>query len=85
MMSARRRNVYIIYYSTHGHIEKLAREVAKGVEKAGGDYNIIKWNNSIILFGVYLLNFFSSKSDCKVISSGRNSTRRGLEQNACTT
>ncbi len=36
-MSATKRCVYVVYYSTHGHIEKLAREVAKGVEKAGGD------------------------------------------------
>ncbi len=82
-MSATKRCVHVVYYSTHGHIEKLAREVAKGVEKAGGDWNIIKWNNSIILFGVYLFNFFSSKSYCKVISSERNSIRRGLNENAC--
>jgi len=27
--------VYVIYYSTHGHIEKLARKVVTGLEKAG--------------------------------------------------
>ena len=27
--------VYVIYYSTHGHIEQLARNVVKGLEKSG--------------------------------------------------
>lgn len=27
--------VYVIYYSTYGHIEKLARAVMKGLEKSG--------------------------------------------------
>lgn len=35
-MSAKKRCVYVVFYSTYGHVEKLAREVAKGVEKAGG-------------------------------------------------
>ena len=27
--------IYVVYYSTHGHIEKLARKVVNGLEKAG--------------------------------------------------
>ena len=27
--------IYVIYYSTYGHIEKLARHVLKGLEKSG--------------------------------------------------
>ena len=27
--------VYVIYYSTYGHIEKLARRVVKGLEESG--------------------------------------------------
>jgi flavorubredoxin len=34
--SARKRTVYVIYYSMYGHIEHMARSVCKGLEKAGG-------------------------------------------------
>lgn len=35
-MSAKKKNVFVIYYSTYGHVQALAREVCKGLEKAGG-------------------------------------------------
>ena len=35
-MSAPKKNVYVIYYSMYGHIEKLARREIIGLEKAGG-------------------------------------------------
>lgn len=34
-MSAKVPVVYVIYYSTYGHIEKLARAAIKGLEAAG--------------------------------------------------
>ena len=49
-MSATKRCVYLVYYSTHGHIEKLAREVAKGVEKGGGNLDIIKKSMILLSF-----------------------------------
>lgn len=36
-MSAVKKSVYVVYYSTYGHVEKLARQQAKGLEKAGGN------------------------------------------------
>jgi multimeric flavodoxin WrbA len=27
--------VYVIYYSTYGHVEKLARNIVKGLERSG--------------------------------------------------
>jgi flavorubredoxin len=30
-----KRTVFVVYYSTYGHVEKLARQVAKGLERAG--------------------------------------------------
>lgn len=42
-MSAKKKTVCVVYYSMYGHIEKLAREVAKGLEKSGG---ILKIQNS---------------------------------------
>lgn len=34
-MSASQKTVFVIYYSLYGHIDKLAREVCKGLEKSG--------------------------------------------------
>ena len=31
------KTVYVIYYSMYGHVEALAREICKGLEKAGGE------------------------------------------------
>ena len=40
-MSAKKKTVFVIYYSMYGHVQQLAREVCKGLEKAGGmDYFI---------------------------------------------
>ena len=36
-MSAKKKTVYVIYYSMYGHIEALARAEMKGLEKAGGN------------------------------------------------
>ena len=44
-MSARRKHVVVIYYSMYGHILTLAREVVKGLEKAGGTFNITEYFN----------------------------------------
>lgn len=30
------KTVYVVYYSMHGHVLQLAREVIKGLERAGG-------------------------------------------------
>ena len=35
MSEKRQPVVYVIYYSTYGHIEKLARHVTKGLESSG--------------------------------------------------
>ena len=35
-MSARKKTVYVVYYSMYGHIQTLAREVCKGLERSGG-------------------------------------------------
>ena len=32
---SKKPTVYVIYYSMYGHIEKMAREVLKGVQSAG--------------------------------------------------
>ena len=37
-MSAQQKTVFVIYYSMYGHIDKLAREACKGLEKAGGKF-----------------------------------------------
>ncbi|CAF1028756.1 unnamed protein product [Brachionus calyciflorus] len=34
-MSAKKKTVFVIYYSMYGHVQALAREVCKGLEKAG--------------------------------------------------
>ena len=34
-MSARRKNVLVVYYSMYGHVQTLARQVVKGLERAG--------------------------------------------------
>lgn len=34
-MSAKKKNVYVVYYSMYGHIATMAREICKGLEKAG--------------------------------------------------
>ena len=34
-MSAKKKTVFVIYYSMYGHIEALARAQVKGLEKAG--------------------------------------------------
>ena len=36
MSTNKKKTVYVIYYSMSGHIEKLAREEVKGLQKAGG-------------------------------------------------
>jgi hypothetical protein len=39
-MSAKKETVFVIYYSEYGHVLTLAREICKGLEKAGGNiYN----------------------------------------------
>jgi flavorubredoxin len=35
-MADKKKLVYVVYYSMYGHVQTLAREVAKGVELAGG-------------------------------------------------
>ena len=35
MLSARKKSVYVIYYSEYGHVLTLAREVCKGLERSG--------------------------------------------------
>jgi flavorubredoxin len=35
-MSAKKKTVFVIYYSMYGHVQTLAREICKGLEKAGG-------------------------------------------------
>jgi hypothetical protein len=35
-MSAKKKTVFVIYYSEYGHVLTLAREICKGLEKAGG-------------------------------------------------
>jgi flavodoxin len=35
-MSAKKKTVFVVYYSMYGHVDKLAREISKGLEKAGG-------------------------------------------------
>jgi hypothetical protein len=35
-MSSTQKTVYVIYYSMYGHIQTLAREVVKGLERSGG-------------------------------------------------
>jgi multimeric flavodoxin WrbA len=42
--SAKKRNptVFVIYYSTWGHIQQLAREVAKGVAESGVDVKLFQ-------------------------------------------
>jgi hypothetical protein len=32
------KSVYVVYYSMYGHVLQLAREVVKGLERAGGIY-----------------------------------------------
>lgn len=34
-MSAKKKNVFVVYYSMYGHVQAMAREVCKGLEKAG--------------------------------------------------
>ena len=34
-MSIQKKTVFVIYYSMYGHVGTLARQVCKGVEKAG--------------------------------------------------
>ena len=34
-MSAKKKTVFVIYYSMYGHVQALAREICKGLEKAG--------------------------------------------------
>lgn len=34
--------IHIIYWSLYGHIAQMAKEVAKGVEAAGGQYKIFQ-------------------------------------------
>jgi len=46
-MSARKKTVFVVYYSMYGHIEKMARAVCKGLEKSGVSaklYQVIKTN-----------------------------------------
>lgn len=35
-MATTKKTVYVIYYSMYGHVQALAREICKGLEKAGG-------------------------------------------------
>ena len=35
------KKVIVVYYSMYGHIKTLAKEVVKGLERAGG-FNIFK-------------------------------------------
>jgi NAD(P)H dehydrogenase (quinone) len=34
--------IYVVYYSMYGHIEKLAREVVKGVERSGATVKLFQ-------------------------------------------
>ena len=36
MSTKSKKTVFVIYYSMFGHVQKLAIEVCKGLEKAGG-------------------------------------------------
>ena len=48
-MSAKKKTVFVIYYSMYGHIQKMAREVCKGLEKSGGSYaKKVEINNDLI-------------------------------------
>lgn len=35
-MASKKKLVYVVYYSMYGHVSTLARQVASGVEQAGG-------------------------------------------------
>ena len=37
MGSSEAKTVFVIYYSMYGHVDKLSREICKGLEKAGGN------------------------------------------------
>jgi hypothetical protein len=52
-MSAKKKTVFVIYYSMYGHIEALARAEMKGLEKAGGN---IKINLKFFQFGFFVFH-----------------------------
>ena len=39
--------VYVIYYSTFGHLEKLAHSVLKGVVKSGADVKLFQFGETL--------------------------------------
>ncbi len=54
-MSAKKKTVFVIYYSMYGHIEALARAEMKGLEKAGGN---IKINLKFFQFGFFVFHLW---------------------------
>lgn len=37
IMGDRKKTVFVVYYSMYGHLQSLAREICKGLEKSGGN------------------------------------------------
>lgn len=36
MSDSKPKTVFVVYYSTYGHVQALAKEICKGLERAGG-------------------------------------------------
>lgn len=44
--SRKKKTVFVIYYSTYGHVATMAKHVCKGLEKSGGNLFLKSRNKS---------------------------------------
>jgi hypothetical protein len=57
-MSNTPKTVYVIYYSMYGHIQTLAREVVKGLERSGGIFYTLNCH-IISFFKQFIFKWFN--------------------------
>ena len=73
--------VYVVYYSMYGHVEKLARNIKKGVEKSGATCKLYQVEETLPNSVLTKMHAPPKAIDIPVISSTELAEADGKEIN----
>lgn len=77
-MNIRKPLVYVIYYSTFGHVEKLAHHVVKGIESSGADAKLFQVAETLSNDILKRMNASSKSAHIPVIETSQLSVPDGF-------
>lgn len=77
-MSARKPLVFVIYYSTFGHVEKLAHHIVKGVESSGTEAKLFQVAETLPNSILKMMNASEKPSNIPVIETNQLSEPDGF-------